>query len=204
MQSAVEVDTFGKDPMGYDSIDSAEYSTIRWNPDIRQNWSLHQDNSVGQKQKETLLADILKCFHLEHDYCQDIVWANEIWENHYKWIYVAETLNIETWSELTGYSFEVVEYNETITDDVAEFSYVNLLHQLPSVKAIVCEVTSDVKYLTTILDNRNLETREKIYDIEIQMFDLYPNKQFEFSVCHFDSQKDIDIFIKNKKILFYN
>jgi len=37
----------------------------------------------------------------------------------------------------------------------------------------------------------------------MQLFDLYPNKPFEFSVCHFHNQKDIDIFIKNKKILFY-
>lgn len=199
----MEVDTSSKDSLSYNPSDSAEYIKTKWNPNIRENRLLHQDFSVGQKRKETLLSDILKCCHLEHGYCEDILWLKELWGNYYKRIYSTEAINTETCFEATGFSLELLEYTEPSLDDVTEYTYLHFIYRLPSVKAIVCESTPDVTNFITILDKRDLKTREKIYRAEMRMFDLYPNKPFEFSVYHFHNQKDINIFIKNKKILFY-
>ncbi|MBU3980991.1 MAG: hypothetical protein KKG97_06715 [Proteobacteria bacterium] len=198
----MEVDTSSKDSLSYDPSDSAESIKTKWNPNIRENRLLQQDFSVGQKRKETLLPNITKYCHSGPAHCENVIWLNEVWDNYYKVVYPTEIESAETFVEVTGSSVELLGYTEELLD-LTEYTYLEIIHGLPSVKAIVCESTPDVKHFITILDKRDIETREKIYRVEMRMFDLYPNKQFQFSVYHFHSQKDIDIFIKNKNILFF-
>lgn len=198
----MEVDTSSKDSLSYDPSDSAEYIKTEWNPNIRENRILHQDLSVGQKRKETLLPNIIKYCHSGLAHCENVIWLNEVWDNYYKVVYPTEIESTVTLVETTGSSAELLGYTEELLD-LTEYTYLEIIHGLPSVKAIVCESISDVKHFITILDKRDIETREKIYRVEMRMFDLYPNKQFQFSVYHFHSQEDIDIFIKNKNILFF-
>ena len=84
-----------------------------------------------------------------------------------------------------------------------ENTYLNQIYHLPSVKTVVLESTHDVKHFITVLDKRDLETREKIYEVEMRMFDQYPEEQFDFSIYCIDKKKEIDLVLKNKEILYY-
>ena len=60
--------------------------------------------------------------------------------------------------------------------------YVDSVSHLPNVKAVALRQTNDTRHFITILDKRNIETREKIYEVEMSIFDRYLNEQFDFSV----------------------
>lgn len=204
MLKVIDLDTSSKKPLEFfDPSDSAEYSKVTWRHNIREKWSLRQDLSVEDKRKETLLPNIVKYCQLEPDCCENVGWLNDVWDNYNKVVYPTKIESTVTFGETTGYFVEVSGYTVKLLADFAEYTYLELIHGLRSVKAIVCESISDIKHFITILDKRDIETREEIYKVEMKLFDLYPNKQIQFSIYSFQNQKDLDIFIKNKKLLYF-
>lgn len=81
--------------------------------------------------------------------------------------------------------------------------YNSNIYKLQSVKAIVCEVVNNVTYLKTILSKRDVETREKIYEVEMRMFDRFKDVHFEFSTDYFRTPQELSMLLVNKTILFY-
>lgn len=84
----------------------------------------------------------------------------------------------------------------------AQEFYREHIRHLPGVEAILCETLSDITHFMTILSTRDVETREKIYSVEMQMFDVYTNDQLTFSVSYLHHPENLYMFIKNKNVLF--
>lgn len=84
-----------------------------------------------------------------------------------------------------------------------ETFYLQNVCSLSGIEAITYEDMSGTKYFTTILTERDLLIREKIYDIELKMIELYQNIQFEFSVISLRTPQDLGLLVKNKMILFH-
>jgi hypothetical protein len=84
-----------------------------------------------------------------------------------------------------------------------EVFYNQNVHALQDVKAIILERIDDSQCFTAVLSDRNIETREEIYKIELQMFEKFPHGNFRFSVRCIPSKSDIDSYIKTKNLLFY-
>ncbi|QTA79510.1 Uncharacterized protein dnl_17810 [Desulfonema limicola] len=85
----------------------------------------------------------------------------------------------------------------------SEISYVQKVCNMPDVEAIVYEKISGFKYITTILNKRDIVTSEKIYEVEMEISELYPNEQFYFNVDWLHETYDINSAIKGKKVIFH-
>ncbi|MEE4355774.1 MAG: hypothetical protein V2I97_04845 [Desulfococcaceae bacterium] len=85
----------------------------------------------------------------------------------------------------------------------SEISYVQKVCNMPSVEAIVYEKISGYKYITTILNKRDIVTSGKIYEVEMEISELYPNEQFYFNVDWLHETYDINSAIKGKKVIFH-
>jgi len=81
--------------------------------------------------------------------------------------------------------------------------YVNNICELPNIEAIVSEIFSSEKHFMTILSNRDIATREKIYLVELKMFELFSKENFRFSVNYIHKPGELDSLIKNKTVLFH-
>jgi hypothetical protein len=84
-----------------------------------------------------------------------------------------------------------------------EFYYNQNVHALQDVKAIIYERIDASQCFTAVLSDRNIETREEIYKIELQMFENFPHGNFRFSVRCIPNKSDIDSYIKTKNLLYY-
>lgn len=122
--------------------------------------------------------------------------------------YFYQTYLIESENTITGYAIEnqpeiytSIDVDETSVK--AEDFYTQNVHNLPDVKAIVKEKLNDSQYFTTVLSKRNIETREQIYKIELQVFKNFPREYFRFSVRCIANKSDIGYYIINKKLLYY-
>jgi hypothetical protein len=129
---------------------------------------------------------------------------------------------IEAIDQYQGYFNQI--YKNTIADYVDEYQpeiymvsigvdepsfkpedlYTQNIHTLQDVKAIIYEILNDSQNFTTVLSKRNVETREQIYKTELQMFENFPRLNLRFSVRCITNESDIDSYIKNKKLLYYN
>lgn len=203
MLKVIEADTSAEKPIDIDTPEPAEYSKVAWHVNIPLTWPLRQDLSVESGQKEMLIPNLVEYCHLDPESCENVDWINDIWENYYDVVYSTEVEDTFAFIEAKGFYAGVIGYRIELLDDFSEYTYLELIHGLPSVKAIVCEPISNIKHFITILNKRDIETREEIYRVEMKMFDMYPNKQFQFSIYHFQIQKDLDTFIKNKNILYF-
>lgn len=83
----------------------------------------------------------------------------------------------------------------------AEF-YCQQICRLPGVEAILQEYQPDVTHFITILAHRDLETREKIYAVEMEMFAAYPHLALTFSVSYLPTPHDVSMFLKHRHVLF--
>lgn len=81
--------------------------------------------------------------------------------------------------------------------------YLQKVSKLPNIEAITYEDLSHIKYFTTILSKRDIDIREHIYDIEMEMFTLYPDSQFNFSVTYLRKPNSLGVLIRNKRVLFH-
>lgn len=203
MLKVIETDTSTKKLIDINTSDPVEYPKVPWNATIQLIWLLHQDLSVKHRQKEMLIANIADYCHSDPESCENVDWINDIWERYYVAGYSTKIEDTFTFVETKGYSVEATGCAGITLNDFSEYTYLELIHGLPSVKAIVCESISNIKHFITVLNKRDIETREEIYKVEMKMFDMYPNKQFQFSIYHFQNQKDLDIFIRNKNILYF-
>ena len=201
MNAVIETDTSSMTIEDFELLDSAENIPTALGSKISVKRSLSLDLSVGHGQKEILMPEIVKYCHLKPARCEKVVWLKDVWDSYYRVVYLAESEN--TVSLIDAIDYSVHTESEKIFVDKPEYTYTESIHILPSVKAIVCEPISDVKHLISILNKRNLKTREKIYSVEMKMFGLYPNMQFQFSVYCLPDQEELDNFIKNKNILYF-
>lgn len=85
----------------------------------------------------------------------------------------------------------------------SKFFYTQKVIGLPNIEAIVYEILSNSQHFMTILSKRDLETREKIYNIEMKMFDTFKNENFKFSVNYINKPDELYSMIKNKNVLFH-
>jgi len=85
----------------------------------------------------------------------------------------------------------------------AEDFYTQKVHTFPDVKAVIYERLNNSQHFTTVLNRRNIKTREQIYKIELKMFENYSSEDFQFFVRSIPFKNDIDSYIKNKKLLYY-
>jgi len=90
---------------------------------------------------------------------------------------------------------------KSLRTSAQDFYHEHIRH-LPGVEAILCETLSDITHFLTILSARDVETREKIYRVEMDMFDGYKNTQLTFSVSYLHNPEDLYMFIKNRNVLF--
>ncbi len=203
MIKVIETDTSSKEPIEIDTSNPVEHSKTAWKYNIIVNWHSGQDLSFEHKRKEKFVSNIIEYCHSDPEFCENVVWINNIWDNYFEADDSTEVEGTFTIVETKGNFIEATGCAGITLDDFSEYTYLELIHGLLSVKAIVCESISNIKHFITILNKRDVETREKIYRVEMKMFDMYPNKQFQFSIYHFQIQKDLDTFIKNKNILYF-
>lgn len=81
--------------------------------------------------------------------------------------------------------------------------YITKVCDLPNIEAIAYEILTEAKHFMTILSKRDVETREKIYNIEMEMFATFKNDSFKFSVNYIHNPNELDSIIKNKNVLFH-
>ena len=94
-------------------------------------------------------------------------------------------------------------FQDIIKQDVTpELYYLHKISNMPYVEAIITESNNDQKYFTTILSKWAIEIREKIYDVEMEMHEIYTNEEFIFSILHLENSYEIRSILKNKKVLF--
>ncbi len=179
-----------------DPSDSAETYKTKWEPKIPQEGFQMLSLSVGVVQRAALISNVVRYYQIEQKECD--WWINVNWKDISETVYLIEnesyTIPLGNVVVLGGEGHLVVSPENT---------YLNEIYHLPSVKAVVLESTHDVKHFITVLDKRDLETREKIYDVEMRVFDHYPDEQFDFSIYCIDKKKEIDLVLKNKEILYY-
>jgi len=179
-----------------DPFDSAETCQIKWKPKIPREGFQMLGLSVGVVQRAALMSNVVRYCQIEPKECDE--WVNVIWQDLFETVYF-----IENESDIMPLGNVVVLEGEGHLIVSPENTYLNGIYHLPSVKAIVLESTHDVKHFITVLDKRDLETREKIYEVEMRMFDQHPDEQFDFSIYCIDKKKEIDLVLKNKEILYY-
>jgi len=117
------------------------------------------------------------------------------------------TSNSNSASSCMLFKLEVINKTENNEELITpENFYVQKIYLLANVRAIVCEEFNDVLHFITILDSRNLETREAIYEVELKMFDLFENQRFSFLTVYFKNLKEFNALVqgKHKKILYYS
>ena len=179
-----------------DPSDSAETYKTKWKPQIPQEGFQVSSLSAGVVQRASLISNVVGYCRIEPKEWDS--WSNVIWKDISETVYLIEnesyTIPLGNVVVLGGEGHLVVSPENT---------YLNEIYHLPSVKAVVLESTHDVKHFITVLDKRDLETREKIYEVEMTMFDHYPDEQFDSSIYCIDKKKEIDLVVKNKEILYY-
>ena len=179
-----------------DPSDSAETHQTKWRPRIFREGFQMLSLSVGEVQKAVLISNIGRYCQIEPKECEK--WATVIYKDTSETVYLTENE-----SDIITLGNVVVIGSEGHLVVSSENTYLNQIYHLPSVKAVVLESTRDVKHFITVLDKRDLETREKIYEVEMRMFDHYTDEQFDFSIYCVDKKEEIDLVLKNKEILYY-
>jgi hypothetical protein len=58
------------------------------------------------------------------------------------------------------------------------------------------------RHISTILSKRDVETSERIYEIEMRVSELYPDEQFCFTVDWIHEESDLSLIIRDNKVLF--
>ena len=175
---------------------SAETYQTKWRPKISREGFQMLSLSVGVVQRATLISNVVRYCQIEPKECEE--WINVIWKDISETVYLTEN---ESYIIPLGNVVVLGGAGNLVVSP--ENTYFNEIYHLPSVKAIVLESTRDVKHFITVLDKRDLETREKIYEVEMRMFDHYPDEQFDFSIYCIDKKKEIDLVLKDKEILYY-
>jgi len=97
---------------------------------------------------------------------------------------------------LTFYQYE--KYNIS-----PETYYVREISNLSNVEAITTGSFNNYKHFKTILNKRDVEIREKIYKVELEMHEIFENETFVFSIDHLENSQELNTFIKDKSVLFY-
>jgi len=179
-----------------DQSDSAETYQTKWKPIIPREGFQMLSLSVGVVQRANLISNVVRYCQIEPKDCDE--WANVICKDISETVYLTENE-----SDIITLGNVVVLGGEGHLTVSPENTYLNEIYHLPSVKVVVLESNHDVKHLITVIDKRDIETREKIYDVEMRMFDQYPDEQFDFSIYCIDNKKEIDLVLKDKEILYY-
>lgn len=179
-----------------DPSDSAETYQTKWSPKIPREGFQLLSSSAGVVQRAVLFSNVVRYCQIDPKDCD--VWATVILKDTYETVYLTENE-----SDIITLGNVVVLEGEGHLAVSPENTYLNAIYHLPNVKAVVLESTHGVKHFITVLDKRDIETRGKIYDVEIRMFDQYPDEQFDFSIYCIDKKKEIDMVLKDKEILYY-
>lgn len=80
--------------------------------------------------------------------------------------------------------------------------YTYKVSKFNNIEAIVFNELDNVKCFKAILSKRDLEVRDKIYDIELEMFEQYPDQKYYFIVDYITKSNELDSLVKNKKVLY--
>ncbi|RLC14968.1 MAG: hypothetical protein DRI57_13620 [Deltaproteobacteria bacterium] len=83
-----------------------------------------------------------------------------------------------------------------------ENCYVRNVCGLPNIEAVICKNVSGFRHISTILNKRDVETSERIYEIEMKVSELYPDEQFYFTVDWIHEDDDLSLIIRDNEVLF--
>ena len=93
--------------------------------------------------------------------------------------------------------------NEIINLNISpEYFYLHSIPQSTTIEAITTDINNNNKYFTTFFSKRDVDLRNKIYEIEIKLHENYKNNNFIFSIEHIDNSDEINSYIKNKTVIF--
>ena len=81
--------------------------------------------------------------------------------------------------------------------------YAYEVSKLPNIEAIVFYESENIKRFTTILSKRDIEVREKIYDIELKMIEIYLDFNIYFVIDYITKSTDLNSLITNKRVLYH-
>ncbi len=81
--------------------------------------------------------------------------------------------------------------------------YTYKVSKLQDIEAIVFYESENIKRFTTILSKRNIEVRDRIYDIELEMFEKYLDLNFYFVVDNITKPTDLNSLITGKRVLYH-
>jgi hypothetical protein len=119
------------------------------------------------------------------------------------------TINSNTVFSCRIYKMQVIAVNKMIKNKdiiTPDNFYIKNVYHLPHVKGIIYEEYNNVLHFITILDSRNLKTREAIYEVEFQVYNIFKNRYFDFLTLYFNSLDEINEFLRGKEqhILYYS
>lgn len=106
------------------------------------------------------------------------------------------------WENPTEQSLNYLDEDRSLILNPENF-YIKYVSELPNIEAIVYEILPDARHFTTILSKRDLEIREKIYLIEMKMFETFKNENLRFSVNYIYKPDELAAIIKNKNVIFH-
>ena len=170
----------------------------------------HQKFDIGEKVEsdfsiETELVTLTSIASASSQVCAVTALENYNQLRTIRTAYGEDEIYIETGSSLGGSQIFITTENYFRSSIGApENYYTEEIAYLPNVKAIIYQKISKVKHITTILNERNLETREYIYKVEMLIFESFPNQQFHFSIICYNEPHELDELIKGKDIFFFN
>ncbi len=124
-------------------------------------------------------------------------WHNKIYSDFFY-----DSKSYVTWENYEEIIFEHLKIDKFLPATPENF-YVNNICKLPNIEAIVYGVLPTEKHFITILSKRDLMTREKIYLVELKMFDIFKNENFRFSVDYIHNSEELASLIKGKSVLFH-
>lgn len=179
-------------------------------PDPKYSGLLHKDLSAGDAQGDIITdwVSATGCFAVTAkgvDFAKKLAWLKKSAR-----IISASGTVLHVKNESVDYleeakahidSFMTCSWREIITSLSAVQFYIQKVKNLPNVRAILSEALPDSKHLLTVLNVRNLDTRERIYEIEMQMYDNYPNGKYTFSIKHIQDSHELHLFLKDKTAL---
>lgn len=146
-------------------------------------------------------------FGFQNKYAENAITVVLAKENYIKWygqnyralLDVSKAYGV--WVDSTDTILNYLEEDRSLILNLENF-YIKNVSELRNIEAIVYEILPDARHFTTILSKRDLETREKIYVIEMKIFETFKNEKFSFSVNYIHKPDELTAIIKNKNVLF--
>jgi hypothetical protein len=78
-----------------------------------------------------------------------------------------------------------------------------LFSEIPSVASIFVNQHYDTFFVTIVLPEKDYETEDRIFDLELQLMDTFPNSLFDLNVIALSGRKLTDVVTPSGQVVFY-